>query len=548
MSETSLDSLEDLENLPDPSRLIHGLRDTGYDPYTAGADIIDNSIAAHAAKVNIRIEMAPDGRKFVYFGDDGEGMDARELLNALKYGAAKRIHLKSLGKFGLGLKTASSSVCLKFSIISRKTPDAPLAKLGWDLEHVDKVGRWEMTRESVTEDESELYEELCGNKGTLVKWEKCDRLLNKAYEEPGGAKELQAINYRVKKLYEHCALIFHKYLNPEETDFPNVQITINGKPVEFWNPFYPKRSEQVLPEAKTELTIQLRDGSHQNAKVKAWILPHRKDMTNEEQERYAKITNKGQGFYIHREGRIIHHGGYLGIFRSDEPHLSLLRIEFDFGAELDEAFSVDVKKSRILLDPGLEEGLKERLAGAYREADQRYRRKQTSMVTGGINHTDANKTIGETGNTKTSHVGDVDPEKGEATVDNNRGSSVKIVTPIQSNVDPNQLFVQAVDDITSGSLWEPCLTSATDVNYSTGVRLNKNHDFYSKIYSQAKTGMSIEGMDLLLWALAAAEQNNTDSELKALWEDMRDEVASNLRKLLRKTELPITSAENGDSA
>ncbi|MDA7640566.1 ATP-binding protein [Opitutaceae bacterium] len=528
---------KDLINNPDAARLINGLRDTGYDFYTACADIVDNSIAANANNINIRIEMANDGRKFVFFGDDGDGMDAMGLQNALKYGADRRINVKSLGKFGLGLKTASTSICSKFSIISRMSVDAPLVKLGWDLEHVEKVNKWEMVKDPVSDDDKEVFSELCGGKGTLVKWEKCDRLLSKTYEEPGSANEQRAVNSRANKLGEHCALIFHKYLNPDEKDFPTVQISINGSPLEFWNPFYPEKSEQVLPEPKTNLKIQLEDGSCKEAKVKAWILPHSKDMTVDENKKYAKISNRGQGFYIHREGRVIHYGGFLGLWRSDDPHWSLFRIEFDFGAELDEAFAVDVKKSRILLDPGLEEALKDLLAGAHREADIRYRRKQKTALASGINHNDANKTIGETSNKKTPNVGNVDPDEGKATLSNNRGSSIKIVSPIHCDVDPNQLYVRAVTDITSGSLWEPCLTSSTNVNHSTGVRINENHDFYSKIYSQARSAASVEGMDLLLWALAAAEQNNTDNELQAVWEDIREEVSSNLRKLLRNTDL-----------
>lgn len=66
---TSNPSNADLVNMPDPSRLILGLRDTGYDLYTACADIVDNSIAANATNVNIRMDLTADGRKFVYFGD-----------------------------------------------------------------------------------------------------------------------------------------------------------------------------------------------------------------------------------------------------------------------------------------------------------------------------------------------------------------------------------------------------------------------------------------------------------------------------------------------
>ncbi len=539
-TETSIDLDEKMINDPDPARLIHGLRDTGYDFYTAAADIIDNSIAAEANNININIELATDGKKFVYFADDGHGMDESGLRNAMRYGAEVRENLASLGKFGLGLKTASSSVCLKYSIISRKEPDAPLLKLTWDLEHVETVNKWQMLDDPTTEDEAEIFEDLCGPVGTLVVWSRCDRLLSKSYDQPGGTKEQNAIRVRRSKLVEHCALIFHKYLNPDDTGHRTVKINVNGVEVKHWNPFYPERSEQVLSEKLTKLPIQMNDGSVHDATVKAWILPHSKDMTKEENAEFAKISNRGQGFYIHREGRVIHYGGYLGLWRSDDPHWSLFRIEFDFDHNLDEAFSVDVKKSRILLDPALEEALKELLTPAYNEADNRYRRKQSAQVISGISHGDANNTISQTKNTTKVTAESVDVAKGEAKVSNNKGQGIKILTPVQSNVDPDNLFVSPVDGLPSGALWEPFLTSPTDANHSTGVHLNTQHDFYSKIYSQGTSGVSIEGLDLLLWALAAAEHQNTDAELKIMWEDIRDEVSSNLKKLLRSIDLPTS--------
>ena len=156
----------DLTNLPDPSRLIYGLRDTGYDFYTAAADIIDNSIAAGATEINIQVDLEQDGRKFVYFGDNGCGLDAEGIFEAMRYGAPKRQNLKSLGKFGLGLKTASSSICLHFAVISRKEPSARLSKLAWDLEHVEAENRWEMLQNPVTPVEEHYFRELCGETGT----------------------------------------------------------------------------------------------------------------------------------------------------------------------------------------------------------------------------------------------------------------------------------------------------------------------------------------------------------------------------------------------
>jgi len=321
--------VNDLINQPDAPRLIYGLRDTGYSFNTAAADIIDNSIAANATEVNVRIEVAEDGRKFVCFGDNGDGMDSEMLFDAMRYGAPARANLASLGKFGLGLKTASSSVCLRFTVISRESEEADFAKLAWDLEHVEEQNQWEMLREEMTADDYELFEELCGDKGTLVVWSKCDRLLSKEYDDPGGAREQAAIRRLGERLIDHVALIYYRFLDNEDDRERHVSITVNGEQVRPWNPFYPEKADQVLSPEQQKLEIELEDGSVETAQIRAWILPNRRDLTKDEQK-VANITNRGQGFYIHREGRVIQQGGWLGVFGAVEPHTSLLRVEFDF--------------------------------------------------------------------------------------------------------------------------------------------------------------------------------------------------------------------------
>lgn len=529
----------DLTNQPDATRLIYGLRDTGYNFNTAPADIIDNSIAANANEVNVLLELRRDGRKFVCFGDNGDGMDEQALFAAMRYGAPVRRNLASLGKFGLGLKTASTSVCLRLTVISRTTSSQPLAKLAWDLEHVEEANEWQMLREPVTADELDWFEELCGDKGTLVIWSKCDRLLSKEYDLPGGAQEQGAIRRLSERLREHVALIYYRFLDPDDTRERAVTIRIDGAPVEAWNPFFPERAEQVLNDAQQQLEVEMEDGSVETATLKAWILPNQRDLDNEERKK-ARITNRGQGFYIHREGRLIQQGGWLGVFGAVEPHTSLLRVEFDFAHNLDHAFKVDVKKSRILFDPALEDELKRRLQPAYREAGNRYRRREKqASVERGIDHGSANKAIQNTQTTKKPSIETVDPTSGTATLSNNRGPHIRLRLPVDINVDPRNIHVEAVDTITSGHLWEPSMRSSEASGFVPGVRINKHHDFYQKIYQRAAaSGYAVEGMDLLLWAFAIAEQNNTSDELEPIFEDIREEVSSNLKRLLREVPLP----------
>ncbi|MBP1315110.1 ATP-binding protein [Herbaspirillum sp. 1130] len=525
---------DDLVNEPDAKRLIFGLRDTGYNVRTAAADIVDNSIAAGADQINLDIVLRPDGRKIVYFGDNGRGMDADGVWRAMRYGAPERDNPESLGKFGLGLKTASSSVCLKYTLVSRKNEGDELAKLAWDLEHVATKERWEMLHEPVTEDERETFDELCGAKGTLVIWENCDRILTKDYE-PGGAQEKAAINRLAENLAKHFSLVFHRFLDKGDKRESDISIFINGVPVEPWNPFYPARSEQVLAEQKQVLEIELPDGSTDLARIKAWILPHRSDMTKDEEKAYARISNRAQGFYVYREGRLIQDGGWMDVFGVPEPHYSLLRIEFDFGHKLDDAFRIDVKKSRILFHPELADVLNELLQPIYREAGHRYRRKNREQVnTKSIDHTSANKNIADTSGADAPRIDSVDPKTQSAVVSNNLGAKIKIKTPVQSNVSEETVYVEAVDSIRTGELWQPALRSAGDSGYVPGVLLNKHHDFYLKIYKRAAAnGYAVDGMDILLWAFAVAEQNNTNAELEPIFEDIRSEISNNLRKLLR---------------
>jgi len=531
--------VNDLINEPDAPRLIFGLRDTGYNFRTAAADIIDNSIAAKADHVNVEITLRQNGRKLVYFGDNGDGMDAQGIHRAMRYGAPERENPESLGKFGLGLKTASSSVCLKYTLISRKGPDQELAKLAWDLDHVAQQKKWEMLKEPVTQDEQEMFEELCGAKGTLLIWEKCDRILTKDYE-PGSVKERDAINRLAQSLVKHLSLVYHRFLDKADDRERNVSIFVNQIPVEPWNPFYPARSEQVLAEKKQKLLVEMPDGSEEVANIRAWILPHRSEMTKDEEKTHARISNRAQGFYVYREGRLIQDGSWMEVFGANEPHTSLLRIEFDFGHELDDAFRIDVKKSRILFHPDLEEGLKELLQPIYREAEKRARRQnreQTNVRQ--IDHTSANKNIADTSSASKAQVTSVDTTTQSAVISNNMGSKIKLKLAVQSNVSPDTVYVDAVEDINTGELWQPALRSAGDSGHMPAVLLNKHHDFYQKIYKRAASnGFAVEGMDLLLWAFAAAEQNNTNEELEPIFEDIRSEISNNLRKLLRNVADP----------
>lgn len=231
---------------PNPARLIEGLRDTGYNFNTALADIIDNSVDAGATEIDVRINMDPDGDIIVTVADNGCGMDEPTLLDGMTYGAQGRVDPKRLGKFGMGLKTASTAFCRKLSVVTRNTSDSELIKATWDLDHVGSVADWQLLIDSPTSYEKELLNEVSAeSSGTLVIWEKVDRLM-KNYSDSNGKPARKALEKVIANFKDHAAMVYQRFLNEADTRAKNIKITLNGQIVPFWDPFCENENETEL--------------------------------------------------------------------------------------------------------------------------------------------------------------------------------------------------------------------------------------------------------------------------------------------------------------
>jgi len=117
---------------PDPARLIFALRQIGYTFEQALADLLDNSITAGANAVLIRFLCDSSGIRSLAIVDDGCGMNARELGEAMRFGSSKDRHRLSLGKFGMGLKLASFSHARSLTVLTHKNGRA----LGWVIVNI----------------------------------------------------------------------------------------------------------------------------------------------------------------------------------------------------------------------------------------------------------------------------------------------------------------------------------------------------------------------------------------------------------------------------
>ena len=327
-----VNKIEEVELLPDPARIVSGLRDTGYNFNTAIADIVDNSIAAKATNIAIRVNMDPMQKVSVYIADNGCGMDMEGLKNAMKYGSKERSEKNSLGKFGLGLKTASTAFCRQLSLISRTSSDMAERKVQWDLDHISNVGSWKLKIVDVEEDEIDFLDEVAqGSSGTLVVWNKVDRLL-KSYKKSGNAQT--ALRKKIEDLRFHLSMVFQRFLDSDDSRAANVTIVLNDELVKPWDPFCIKEPKTAHLQSE-KVPVEIEGSEKSSFVINAYVIPRKSEFSSKEASDEARGNNDFQGFYVYRENRLIHYGDWLGFFIK-EPHYSLLRVDFSFTQELDE--------------------------------------------------------------------------------------------------------------------------------------------------------------------------------------------------------------------
>ena len=528
---------------PNPSRLIEGLRDTGYDFNTALADVIDNSVDAGASIVCVSINMDTDGDVVISVADNGCGMNRQTLLSGMTYGAPGHADPSRLGKFGLGLKTASTAFCRKLSVISRNSgTDKPLRAM-WDLDHVESVGNWELLLDSPTKEESALLDGVAsGHSGTVVVWENVDRLL-KTYSFPGGGHARNALMRVVDSFKEHASMVYQRFLDPKDARTRTIAMTVNGAKLKPWSPFCEDETEtEIVAEDTRE--VEMHDGKTTTFQIRAFVLPRREQFSSREAAAMAKIKNQMQGIYIYRENRLIHPADWLGMF-AKEPHVTLLRVEFSFEHTLDEAFQVDIKKSRILLNETLYNWVLNQFLPAPRNAaEERYRKGRRKDVNKQAKnaHLDSNANIGaKEADVTLARVDVVNPVTNEVQIKNKIGE-VRLKIKIGTASPTDQIYVQTVDGIDDGLLWEPAL-----VNGHHSVRINTGHPYYHKVYvPNHKSGVTMQGMDALLWALVEAELGTVSETTKNQLQELRFEVSRLLRKLVESLPEPETQSVEVD--
>lgn len=358
----------DVDATPYAASLIEGHRDFGYSLETALADIIDNAITAGARTVELIADTVAD-EPWIALADDGSGMTETELVEAMRLGSKNPTHereAEDLGRFGLGLKSASFSQCRSLTVLTRQDDRTSCAR--WDLDRVARRNDWSL--ELIDDAELVTGHDLLPETGTVVIWEKLDRLSGGYTHDR--AKRAEHMNSELSRAEHHLRLVFHRFL---EGSKPRLNLSLNGRELK---PIDPMATTHVATQKDPEEVLRLRQG---DVLIRCHTLPHHKRMSREEWEEIGGPEGhlKSQGLYVYREKRLIIAGGWLGLARQTEL-TKLCRIAVDIPNTMDAEWKIDVKKASAQLPPVVRERLRKVVERFVGTSKRTYRSRGQKLV------------------------------------------------------------------------------------------------------------------------------------------------------------------------
>lgn len=352
---------------PHAASLIEGLRDIGYSLETAISDIIDNSITAGAKQIRIITEAFIDD-PLIAIVDDGRGMSEDELVAAMRPGSRSPLATRDepdLGRFGLGLKSASFSQCRRLTVVSKRNGNTCAAV--WDLDDVAERNEWSVQLPDDLKGIPEVGQ--LGATGTLVLWQKLDRLTGGVSHNAD--KRAEVINGRIAETERHLRLVFHRFTE----DAKLLRILLNGRSLRPLDPFARKNPATISdPEEKLSL-------AHGEIEIQSFTLPHHKQMSAAEWDDIAGPEGhlKSQGFYLYRGRRLILYGTWFGLCRQSEL-TKLCRVRVDIPNSMDADWKIDVKKSSAQLPPVVRDRLRKVIERIQDGSKRTYRKRGQKLV------------------------------------------------------------------------------------------------------------------------------------------------------------------------
>ena len=319
--------------------LMESLRATGYSLPNAVSDLIDNSISAGARNIWLNFHWA-GANSWASILDDGSGMSESELIDAMRIGSRSPREAREpsdLGRFGLGLKTASISQARSLTVATHTVGGHGVHTRQWDLDHLASTGDWQLLSvpiETVAGADVDQLSQL--EHGTLVVWSKLDRLVGDVGVDNVRAR--RQFHDALRGVEEHVAMVFHRLMAGRNA----VSIWLNGQLIHPWDPFLEDEA------ATQQLASEPLGPSDAGIRVTPYVLPHHSRLSGEKHRAAGGPAgwNAQQGFYVYRNRRLLLPGDWLGLGFTKEEHYKLARIQLDLSNSFDQEWEIDVRKSR----------------------------------------------------------------------------------------------------------------------------------------------------------------------------------------------------------
>jgi Histidine kinase-, DNA gyrase B-, and HSP90-like ATPase len=459
-----------LENPPNARRTMEALRELGYDSYASILDILDNCIDAHATIINVEVG-EQRGDIVITIDDDGTGMDEETLSEALRLGSDTEREPGDLGKFGMGLVTASIGLSQSVEVLTKEI-DGRLLSGGFDLEQIAAENRFIKWIGPATKEQAASFPR---SKGTRVRLSKTDRISNR------NATTFANI------LRPRIGQVFRKFLKS------GITVTVNGKRVEPIDPL-------MLSDPKTRLMLdaEIQVDGKGSAILRVVDLPDFGAAGNIS----AGIIPQNSGFYIVRNNREIMEAHTFGFYKK-HPDYSHFRAELSFDGSLDPHFHTDVKKMSIHPSQSFLDKLRQATQALITESG-REGRARANAEKGQIDHSTAEANITRRASLIPKPKALIEkraPRGGKGTHPHRNGDKPR--TPHVTNLRTISGLKVAFDEGDYGE--QSPFYLVKQEGRTITVTYNREHPFYREFLEHASDPKVVAILDYLVFAIANSE-------------------------------------------
>lgn len=494
------------ENEPNAAILIYALQHLGYKNEVALCDIIDNSIDAGATRIYLYIH-----KDRIIIADNGKGMTLSVLDEALKLGSdIIREDTTTLGKFGMGLSTASISIADRTTVLTKNTRIEQILKSSVDINIVKLNNKFvKYIGEADKEEEEMFHEVLRGEKsGTIVILEQCTGIKNKS---------LNQFSNRMKSV---IGRIYRKFMS-------KIEFYVNDKKVEIDDPlFLDDKETQVYSDENYEIKWKDKNGIERKSTINAKmvLLP----AMPKEEARQKKINIPNQGFSILRNSREIAFGYMPWIVKHNK--YNRFRGEISFQSDLDEAMGVDFTKNGIDMLDSVNDILQQDLKVQIIAIGNKAQKETVKIADNGISHENAERLIATKSNvliTPKPEEYSYEEEKENNAYQNDANKENVSDENRKSNVNVRFISVSAGR---TGNIFDAHLEGKTTV-----IEWNIDHPFYEKfVLSNTDNTELVTAVDYLIYSIATSQLKVLgDNQDKAeIIDQLISVMSNNMRTLL----------------